>query len=980
MTTARELLSAALDSDGVICVFVQKGDRRWNKFFPAGAYEQAENYAAQKDREGHNCYFCTATLATANSREAANAHAVKLFKLDLDVGPEENKFASQQDAGASLRAFCKTVGLPRPTVVSSGGGLHCYWFMDEALVPADAKAMQERFKALTIHHGLKADHSTTADIVRVLRLPGTHNHKDPANPRLVQMLTPIATYGLDELCDIVDAAYARMPNAMPPQLFAGQDISHLQSEDDATKKLAGNDPNKVLVFSKLLRLSLEGNGCAQIKRMWNNREHASEPEWRDLLGFAAKAQDRDKAIHDISELHESYSPSETEKKANEIPAPHNCAYFQTGENKDTCKGCKHAKKINSPVSLGMVTQKAVGEDNIVIAQNKNVDEAPRQYVIPPLPHGYFRGKHGGIYKQGKDEGEDTLLCHEDFYAVANLKDGDNYLIELCVNTGKHDGVKQFMLPLGGLFGEALKKLLPEKGVRPPHVATGFANLMQYVSEYHRFLRDQKPSVPVKHQFGWTNAEFDSFVIGEREIKRHPGGAITVEYSQPSDELLSICDRFTRKGSLDAWRDTVNVYARDKRLAPHRFGVLMGFAGPLIPLLDLKGMVVNLYGERSGHGKTTVLETQATIWGSPDAMRSHKDTAASRLHTLGCYKNIPAGYDEMTRVPVEDLQDFLYQITSGQGKDRMEAQTNRLRVNHTNWATAVTITANTSFVDRITSMQSGGEGVLMRLLEVHFEEENRNVLEKEEADRVFNVIKHNYGHAGEIFIKHVMAKGVNVVRAMLNEERIKIDADTNMTNQERFWSGAVTAAYVGGLLAREAGLINFDMEDMRVWLVELVKSLRSRQTSPQAYEENQQVLSAYVQQNINSMYVYSHVGGADADPVMQSKPHGVALGRVDVYKNGAVIAMLCRGPFNEYLSSNQKLSIDGFMRAMANSGMPLEDTRGRIALVANESKEVGKGDKGLMNAVRVYKVVMQNGVGENHESGNAAPDKVDGVQQ
>lgn len=151
----------------------------------------AEAMAETERRANSDTYMSCATFPQAGGRKAENAIAARAFWLDLDCGPEKAAkgagYESKNLAKESLAAFCKALGIPEPTIVDSGNGLHIYWFLDESLPAATWKPVANMLKALTRKHGLKADDSCTADIARVLRVPGTYNHKDPANPKQVKI-------------------------------------------------------------------------------------------------------------------------------------------------------------------------------------------------------------------------------------------------------------------------------------------------------------------------------------------------------------------------------------------------------------------------------------------------------------------------------------------------------------------------------------------------------------------------------------------------------------------------------------------------------------------------------------------------------------------------------------------------------------------------------------------------------------------------
>lgn len=953
MSTAQELLSSALDSGGWICIFIQKGKIRRQKFFAPGEYQQAADFAEAQDKGGFNCYFCTSTLKDGSNRTAANVNAVKVVKLDLDVDPyDQRKFNSREEALRDLREFCRKVHLPKPTVVSSGGGFHVYWILSWALDAESGRAVLDRVKALTIHHGFKADPTTTADIARVLRLPGTHNHKDPANPKPVVLMAPIAIYDTDQICDVIEQA--PLPTgAVVPALFSDADITHLQQEDDAaTKALAGEDKEFHSLFSKLLRMSQEGKGCTQVVRLWNSRHTAGEEDWRDLLGLAKFNDDGAEAIHLVSKDHPDYGFTDCVNKAEKIPKPFLCSHFQSGIHKASCEGCKHIGKIKTPLVLGQYVPKATAEDNVIVAQNKAIDSAPRTYVIPDLPPPYFRAKHGGIYrKSDDDEIPDTLISKKDFYAVSNLREQNNDLmIELCVNNGL-DGLNQFVLPLSDLNSDAFKRVLPAKGVTPPNVRAGFMNLQQYVQDAHEFIQRTKPAVPVKYQFGWTEG-YRSFVIGEREIVHHDDGSITVEYSQPSASLGSTPKKFGWKGTLEAWKNTIHAYDINEHMAPHRFGVLLGFAAPLMSLMSQKGVVINLFGEASGHGKTTVLKAQATMWGSPSCMLQYGDTENSRYQVMGVYKNIPVTVDEMTDVPPEKFKAFLFNTSQGRGKERMEGHTNTLRENNSTWETLVTTSSNTCYAEALRVSKTGNEGEMMRLMEVEFGENQRDLVSKADADLLFSALNDNYGHAGEVFIRHVMTVGVDEVRKNLRAVQRDFDKALNMGNKHRFWSATVTAAYVAGVMAKEIGLIDFDMDEMNGWMKSLIGGLQKTQRAHTETADKSSLVSDFISEN------YGHLIKLRALPdgsTVKDIPKDKIIGRMDTKADGEVELIVMRSALDSFLAA-RNVHVRGFLNAMASVGAPVVEARVRLM---SQTDAAEAGAHGAVFAQRVYRIVMSS---------------------
>ncbi len=116
--------------------------------------------------EEHHCYFGVCPRVRPQGDKASVTHAPGLW-ADLDF-----KRFYDGEAGA-LRKLSK-FPLSPSWIISTGGGYHVYWQLKQA-VRADA-AFEGRLKGIV--RTLDADPAAT-DRSRVLRLPGTFNHKYP---------------------------------------------------------------------------------------------------------------------------------------------------------------------------------------------------------------------------------------------------------------------------------------------------------------------------------------------------------------------------------------------------------------------------------------------------------------------------------------------------------------------------------------------------------------------------------------------------------------------------------------------------------------------------------------------------------------------------------------------------------------------------------------------------------------------------------
>jgi hypothetical protein len=114
-----------------------------------------------------------ATRRTPTDGTAENCAELWCVFVDLDAA---------QLADGTVRERLERFPLPPTLQVHSGGGLHVYWQLREPFsLPADALAATRLLRRLASHFD---GDPACAEIARILRIPGTLNHKH-SPPRVV---------------------------------------------------------------------------------------------------------------------------------------------------------------------------------------------------------------------------------------------------------------------------------------------------------------------------------------------------------------------------------------------------------------------------------------------------------------------------------------------------------------------------------------------------------------------------------------------------------------------------------------------------------------------------------------------------------------------------------------------------------------------------------------------------------------------------
>ena len=145
MTSRNLFLSTVLATEGLYCVVGLKKGNPKQQF--VGTVEEVDSLVDSLVEQGYDAYFGCAKYETDEGRTTKNAKWFKSFWLDLDCG-EGKEYEKQAIALNGLKQFCEATGLPRPSIVNSGRGIHAYWPLEEVISYNDWKPTAEALKKL----------------------------------------------------------------------------------------------------------------------------------------------------------------------------------------------------------------------------------------------------------------------------------------------------------------------------------------------------------------------------------------------------------------------------------------------------------------------------------------------------------------------------------------------------------------------------------------------------------------------------------------------------------------------------------------------------------------------------------------------------------------------------------------------------------------------------------------------------------------
>jgi hypothetical protein len=861
-------------------------------------------------------FFALATFGDEEKRLATNARYIKSLFIDMDG------YASKKDAAQALSAFLEKTGmdaLGNPYVVASGGGLHCYWPLTEA-VPIDSwKPVAENFKRLCKQEALAIDMTVTADAARVLRVPETTNFKKKyATPRPVRILSEGDVFSFEGLASLIreklaGSIYEAQP--MPKLDLAGTRPSAAPSATSV--KLFENSVTK---FKPIWLATQNDRGCAQLAHYVEHAtEEGMEPIWRGLLSWAKVCEDGNKAAVWLSKMH-PYEPERMNQKLQSIKGPYPCIKMDS-ENPGVCPTCPHWGKITNPLILGRELAVEVEEKEIEVKLTSDSAVTATETIKvmrPTPPRGYSYGANGGTFMERTvedDEGvkskKQVMLLPYELFVVDILNSNGDHTVHLIAL--KPDGAVNITMAQKAVVSkDETVKALANQNVVAAFGHNNDKNLFEYVRACVEEASTSRPAIKVPDSYGWQAD--NTYVYAGRIFSK---GKPPVKVPMPGLENITV--NTEPKGTIEAWRDFINMLIA-KKMWGHIAIILAGAGAPFMRFTGIYGMTYHCASTESGTGKTLSLEAAASVWGHPTHYRTGKSTSPVAMQQrLGLLNSHPLITDEITaknRAAPEWLPEFLLDMTEGRGKERMESGSNKERLNLSTWMTVCLMSSNTHVVDYLTGGRNhSSEGELRRLLEFTFDE--ALTWEPHEIE-IIKSLQFNYGVAGYKLVEY-MVEHVDEFPTSVREAVAAMYTEFNATNDERFWMASIGTAVHARNAFKEAGIVDIPLRPVLNAFKKVVTAMRS--SMKHSLRTAEDVLNAYTRESYGSFVVIKpSTGGLMAElgsgqmidqtitrnKILGRVEHGVTPGYIDYFIEETLLKSYCASMSFGYASFKRQL--------------------------------------------------------------------------
>jgi hypothetical protein len=953
--TPGEFLRAVWPATGVYCIatpFIIPGSSPPKKVYAHKTFDDisaAVSYALN-NRQTKDLFFAVHTLkehsvfnpeklnqrtnemGASEVRVQRNMKESRAFFFDLDVGEAANKYQDQIEAGLGLRKFCEATGLPKPLIVSSGGGLHVYWTVTEPIESNEWRSTAMKLKQLAHHYGLKIDPARTTDVASVLRVAGTFNFKDRSNPKPVKALDPVQEIGNGVFVGLVDKAMitAGVQAKALPQLGGSSPADILGSN---TAREYDGPP----VSLKAVLLA-----CKQMQRLVLARGNVTEPEWyHGIIGVGRFLEDGHRRVHQMSQGYSGYDEADTTAKIKQHESrrdavsgqplgPTSCAKLAeiSSAGDEPCIGCPFAGKVHGPVSAARYKDPAPAPEVMIELVGANSD--PVVMTIPDPPEPFMRMKGGGIAVNAKNaDGENAYITiyEHDLYPIRRLTNPQAGIEQNVWHVELPRGeAKDFILDAEMLYDpRKFTSAISNQGIYPhkSHIPSVQEYMVAYIQQLQKLVDADAQS----NHLGWSE-DFTQFILPEK-ILTADGKVKTAQLSTGAQRSSA---QVHTKGNAQAHADLLKFYNHPEYIA-HQFFILAGLAAPIFYATGQHGVIVNASGE-SGASKSTSLYTAASFWGHPELYpingTNNGATIRGRNERVTVLANLPVGVDEITHMKVDDAVDLAMSITQPGHRIRLETSGHERAHIGSYKSTIMLTTANNSLHGLLSQHNAAGTAGSMRVFEIKFP--ITRVHTKKEADTFKFALRENYGHLGERFIAHIITR-LDAVVARVREVMAEIDAELNIQASERFWSATIAAVLVTGEIARELGMVAFDIDAIRKWALE-VQVPEMRGIVREEYSDPLAILTDFLAQISPNMVVIDKSQAAvGAQTYMSRKPIGPLFAHYDKHED---MIYVLRKAFKDHcarIGANALKVLDDLHKP---------DSDGRIVAVTYTKRTLGAG--------------------------------------
>ena len=747
------------------------------KPFAVGEMEQLAHRAMELSAT-ENVYFGLHTMDHAprpgGRASAEEITGVAFLHGEYDVwgqGHQETRLPETQE---EVLNFLHALEQPPSIIVSSGNGVHTYWLLEDYVAVTDdnrdnigriMRGHEKYTHRLAAEHGWRFD--TVSDLARILRVPGTLNHKSSPPGRV----------------EVIEANLRRYPLAVFEQYAA--DSETFESSQIPFEP----DPDRIGPAERII------SRCPFMQHCQEDAGSLPEPEWYAMISNIALASDGIETVHILSEPYLGYTPGETERKirhALEQKKPHTCRYIREHLGYDCpVEGCgvkapvvfalyTQAERVSQMLEKPMTAEDVFEEETLSLmsfareqmpgaygkfklrlrrmgislrdferavahqAERERAQETEFDVIkggpitLPGVdlhgaeePDGFSVSQQDGIQKTALAYGESVMLpvAPEPVVITRKMENVDDGQEKLEITFRRNGRFKAIRTPRSAALNKTQLIRYADSGL--PVNSGNAEDMVSYLAAYEAKNNGCIPCVRSIDRIGWVGKEFFPYrVDGEMELETDVAS------------VSQMIGGLTQEGSYEVWLKATETV----RSSSISRAILAGsFASPLLHWLKHRVFLTHVWHDSRG-GKTATLKLALSVWGDPvRLLTSYHATAVGLERSCAAMKHLPLGLDELQALAEKKMavESVVYSLGNGFGKLRGSRSGGLQKT--LQWRNIILSTGEMPLI-RENSM----DGVGSRVLELY----GRPIADEAAARELHQISERHYGHAGKRYIEYL----------------------------------------------------------------------------------------------------------------------------------------------------------------------------------------------------------------------------------
>jgi len=218
----------------------------------------------------------------------------------------------------------------------------------------------------------------------------------------------------------------------------------------------------------------------------------------------------------------------------------------------------------------------------------------------------------------------------------------------------------------------------------------------------------------------------------------------------------------KNGTLEGWRTEVASKAPGNPLVI--LAIAASLAGPLLAQLGLEGGGVHYRGGSSS-GKSTLLNTAASVWYAPGEVQSWQGTISGMEAKAAAFNGTCLCLDELAEVSATAADTLIYVLANGSGKARANSQGGQAEANRFGL-----VIQSSGEIDIATKLAEGGRtaqaGQTLRLMDLQADSRQHGVFDtlhdlpdgRRFSEHLKTSAAMHHGHAGPAFVDALLKRG------------------------------------------------------------------------------------------------------------------------------------------------------------------------------------------------------------------------------